>query len=186
MTSDFSRLVAATPGLPCRPDPALFHSDYPPDRRRAQGLCAGCPLLAACEAYAVASGQVWGVWGGRDFTAVVTYCGTERGHQIHVRNGEAACGPCREVHARRLERARRAQLAIEHAKGGTVRGYDIHLRLEEVACGLCKAASREKSRQRREQARRGLQRPRTASPASGSTATLPGAQAGVHGLAAAS
>ncbi len=37
-------------------------------------VCAGCPVREPCAAYAVATGQLWGVWGGlseRDLRAAV-------------------------------------------------------------------------------------------------------------------
>ena len=30
--------------------------------------CEGCPVRAECHAYAVETGQEWGIWGGEDFT----------------------------------------------------------------------------------------------------------------------
>src|SRR3954468_9199557 len=35
------------------------------DRRKAQALCATCPVQAACLAYALDTGQDAGVWGGK-------------------------------------------------------------------------------------------------------------------------
>ncbi|WP_368668665.1 WhiB family transcriptional regulator [Nocardioides massiliensis] len=51
---------------PCQVDPEPFTSDELRERRDAARACAGCPLIEACEAFAVANGEVWHVWGGRD------------------------------------------------------------------------------------------------------------------------
>ena len=32
---------------------------------RAKAVCRGCPVREACRAYAVATRQPWGIWGGR-------------------------------------------------------------------------------------------------------------------------
>ncbi len=53
-------------GAPCRADPELF---FPADgdtegEDKAKSICAGCPYRAPCLAFALASGQVHGIWGG--------------------------------------------------------------------------------------------------------------------------
>lgn len=179
-----AELTATTPGLPCRTtDPDLFHSNYARNRRRAAGLCGPCPIRLACQTYALQNGERWGVWGGVDFTAVETHCGTERGHQIHVRNRETPCTPCAHAHAAIVEERRREQLAVEHAKGGTVRGYEIHRRLGEVPCASCKSASGRASRERRERAQRAAVAPVTDLGGRRAADPLPGAPAGAQPLA---
>ncbi|MFE1264429.1 WhiB family transcriptional regulator [Streptomyces albogriseolus] len=180
-------LMNRTPGLPCRLDPDPFFSDFALDRRYAARQCGTCPLLLACRLYALESGQRWGVWGGVDMTAVPTYCGTERGYRMHVRDGEAACEPCMDAHAALVEKRRREQLAQEHAAGGTVRGYEVHRRLGEPACAACLAAVREQSAQsRRARAQRGRGRACSASSGSGSAVVLPSPQTGAQPLPIAS
>jgi WhiB family redox-sensing transcriptional regulator len=90
----------------------------------AKARCAGCPVKAECLAYAVATNQVHGVWGGVDFSdkgerrparrewkrppTVDPRCGTDKGCQAHYTRGEHPCGPC--LAARRdAQRLRRAQ-----------------------------------------------------------------------------
>lgn len=175
-------LLTTTPGLPCRtaPDRELFFSDYPIDRYEATRRCRACPLLLACRSHAVETGETWGVWGGRDFTVVETYCGTERGHLIHRRNGETACDPCIEAHVLLVDGGRRARLDAEHAKGGTVRGYELHRVLAEASCGACLGAVAARSaanRERRARARGGPLAPRVAP---GPTDHLPHAPAPVQ------
>lgn len=178
------QLMTRTPGLPCRTtDPELWFSDYALDRHHATRLCRSCPLLLACRSYALETGQEWGVWGGHDFTAVETYCGTERGHRIHRRNGEMPCEPCAEAHAELVDERRRRQLKAEHAKGGTVRGYEIHLRLGESACVACLGARRAESARRRAGGQQGRGRPRAVSGALAPAETLPGVPAAVQPLA---
>ncbi|MGY0067693.1 WhiB family transcriptional regulator [Streptomyces sp. QTS137] len=180
-------LTATTAGLPCRLDPDPWFSDFALDRRYAARQCGGCLLLLACRLYALESDQRWGVWGGVDMTAVPTHCGTERGHRMHVRDGEPPCEPCRDAHASLVEKRRREQLEVEHAKGGSVRGYEVHRRLGEDACAGCLAAVREQSaRSRRARAPRGRERPRSGSGSPGAAVTLRGAPAGTRGLAVAS
>ncbi|MFE7232534.1 WhiB family transcriptional regulator [Streptomyces sp. NPDC057596] len=136
-----TQISTSIPGVACRTaSDDLWFSDYRLDRVHAAGLCHGCPLAIPCRTYAYDTRQAWGVWGGHDFTVGETHCGTERGHQIHARNGETPCEPCRAAHAELVDGRRRARLAEEHAKGGTVRGYGIHLSLGEQACVRCRAA----------------------------------------------
>ncbi|MFF7561931.1 WhiB family transcriptional regulator [Streptomyces pseudovenezuelae] len=183
MTS-LTDLTAHTPGLPCRTtDPELFHSNYARDRRRAALLCDPCPIRLACQTYAVENGEQWGVWGGLDFTAVETHCGTERGHQIHVRNRETACRPCAEAHRVHVEERRREQLSEEHAKGGTVRGYEIHRRMGEAPCASCKAASGRASAERRARQQQGRRRLSAVPGPSQAGERLSGPQAAVQRLA---
>lgn len=182
MTS-LADLTATTPGLPCRTtDPELWFSNYPRDRRTAASHCTPCPLRAACQSYAFETQQSWGVWGGVDFTAVETHCGTDRGHQIHARNGEIPCEPCQKAHAELVDGRRRKQLEAEHAKGGTVRGYAIHRRLGEDACVACRAASARESAAHRARDREGAERARAVWDAPRAADRLRGAPAGAQPL----
>ena len=36
------------------------------DAQRAKAICAGCPVRQRCLAFALATGQEFGIWGGRD------------------------------------------------------------------------------------------------------------------------
>jgi WhiB family transcriptional regulator, redox-sensing transcriptional regulator len=60
-------------GAACRAeDPMLFFGPnrFEPKRERlareaeAKAVCAGCPSLRACREYALAQGELYGVWGG--------------------------------------------------------------------------------------------------------------------------
>lgn len=54
--------------LPCRlGDADLWFSEAPAELERAKGLCAECPVRAACLAGALERGEPWGVWGGEIF-----------------------------------------------------------------------------------------------------------------------
>ncbi|WP_020667909.1 WhiB family transcriptional regulator [Amycolatopsis nigrescens] len=54
--------------LPCRSgDADLWFAEAPAELERAKGLCAACPVRAACLAGALARREPWGVWGGEIF-----------------------------------------------------------------------------------------------------------------------
>lgn len=44
----------------------LFFSDDPADRYKAKNLCYTCDVRKDCILYALTSGEIWGIWGGRD------------------------------------------------------------------------------------------------------------------------
>ncbi|WP_366139797.1 WhiB family transcriptional regulator [uncultured Modestobacter sp.] len=56
--------VASAGSTPCRSAarPDAWHEDV--GAEGAASLCAGCPVLAECRAYAVAAREPHGVWGG--------------------------------------------------------------------------------------------------------------------------
>jgi hypothetical protein len=43
-----------------------FFSANANERYKAKNLCMTCPVRGDCVKYALESGQIWGVWGGRD------------------------------------------------------------------------------------------------------------------------
>lgn len=54
-------------------DPAIFFpqpsrhgpaSTISQDEARAKAVCDGCPVAAACKAYAIAAAEPYGIWGG--------------------------------------------------------------------------------------------------------------------------
>lgn len=49
---------------PCQDDPDLWFSSDPYDRQTARGVCAECPMKAACLETALKNGEVHGMWGG--------------------------------------------------------------------------------------------------------------------------
>jgi WhiB family redox-sensing transcriptional regulator len=51
-------------GLCAQVDPELFYPDKGGSTREAKQVCAGCPVLAECLAYALVNGERFGVWGG--------------------------------------------------------------------------------------------------------------------------
>lgn len=186
-------LAAQTPGLPCRTitadDDPWFSTDQT-ERQYAARLCHRCPLLLACMKDALARDEQHGVWGGVDFEARAAGCGTERGYQVHKRNGQPVCPGCQSAHDVAVEANRRRILAREHGGGGSVRGYWMHRRLGEEACPGCKGAVARQSALARERGRaQGLAGdggPRSAPGGSGSATALRGSPAGVQPLPIAS
>ncbi|OLF11874.1 WhiB family transcriptional regulator [Actinophytocola xanthii] len=51
-------------GLCAQTDPDAFHPDEHGSVEPAKAVCAVCPVLAECRAYALETGQRFGVWGG--------------------------------------------------------------------------------------------------------------------------
>lgn len=50
----------------CKGKPGPYMDwDEPPAPEEAEEMCRGCPLLKACENFAIASRQTHGVWGGK-------------------------------------------------------------------------------------------------------------------------
>jgi WhiB family redox-sensing transcriptional regulator len=45
-------------------DPALFFPDHGQHGKQAKDICAACPVLDACLAYALRQPKLEGVWGG--------------------------------------------------------------------------------------------------------------------------
>lgn len=41
-----------------------FYPDWGCSTRTAKRICTGCPVRRECLAYALASGERWGIWGG--------------------------------------------------------------------------------------------------------------------------
>lgn len=84
----------------------LWTSDDKRDRQLAAQHCQGCPIIDACLAGALARGEKWGTWGGRDLETeyrekppqrrrhAPAQCGTASGYKRHRRVPEPACGPC--------------------------------------------------------------------------------------------
>ncbi len=55
--------------------------------RRAQAICRRCPYLEACGAYALATGQVWGVWGALSVKDRLTYWRSNGGRPVTYSSG---------------------------------------------------------------------------------------------------
>lgn len=67
MATEFVRGAGWAARGSCRgADPELFFPDAPfPDQEaRAKAICATCPVIAECRAYAVRAGESEGIWGG--------------------------------------------------------------------------------------------------------------------------
>ncbi|MBT2555994.1 WhiB family transcriptional regulator [Arthrobacter sp. ISL-5] len=62
--AEFTNLMNATAHatLPCQCGSTEWTSEDP--QQRAAQLCRACTLLTVCRAYALASGEKTGVWGG--------------------------------------------------------------------------------------------------------------------------
>ena len=60
------------PATPCldRKRAEWWHAEDAEQRRQAAQLCHLCPLMVQCDAYAVAAGERYGTWGGKDRTPV--------------------------------------------------------------------------------------------------------------------
>jgi Transcription factor WhiB len=43
-----------------------FFSSEPQEKYEAKNLCFSCPVRADCVQWALESGTIWGIWGGRD------------------------------------------------------------------------------------------------------------------------
>ena len=60
-----SYLSLALPAPPCTDAPELFFAEQMDTLRKAQAICATCPLAEACLAQALQRREPWGVWGGQ-------------------------------------------------------------------------------------------------------------------------
>lgn len=49
------------------PDPDLWYASTIDERREAIEICASCPVRANCLAWALTTGEQFGIWGGVDF-----------------------------------------------------------------------------------------------------------------------
>lgn len=47
-------------------DPSLWFDYDAESRRAAKAICAGCPIRVECLAHALATPELFGVWGGKD------------------------------------------------------------------------------------------------------------------------
>ncbi|MGO2537228.1 MAG: WhiB family transcriptional regulator [Brachybacterium tyrofermentans] len=60
-----ARLVQENPEpVPCAGPEAAFWYGEAAEQHVAADACLDCPLMVACDAYATAAGEWWGVWGG--------------------------------------------------------------------------------------------------------------------------
>lgn len=53
---------------PCAEDPDKWTENWtgrPIPDEVAERMCAGCPFIKECDAYATAAGEETGIWGGR-------------------------------------------------------------------------------------------------------------------------
>ena len=85
----------------------------------AKAICAECPSTLPCYATAAANNEMFGVWGGVDFSLPrralglpgrpPPQCGTDTGYKSHNRKGELPCQPCRAAHYEAHKRYRLAR-----------------------------------------------------------------------------
>lgn len=108
---------------PCQDDPELWLAEKAADRHEAMRRCAPCHRLRECLTEALANREMFGVFGGNDFSHATTRPklppappkpirhGTEGGHKAHKRRGEDPCGACIEANrsAQALRRPSRAK-----------------------------------------------------------------------------
>lgn len=102
-------------------DPRLFFGEWgedPDDREirvaEAQAICASCPAATDCLAFAAATGQEDGIWGGRDFS-LQALCRNRihlmAGDNIMVRDGARCCRACRRETDKRSRRRQEDEVA---------------------------------------------------------------------------
>lgn len=94
----------------------------PEQADRCRAVCAACPVLAACQLFALTTGEPWGIWGGLDpderaVIAVLQGYAAPRSLPLHGTNYRYAkhncrCEPCRYAH-RIYERGRLARHRTE-------------------------------------------------------------------------
>lgn len=96
-------------------DPDIWFPD-PQDhatRRKAEQICATCPVTAECLAAADEARERFGVWAGMERTDIGTAmarrlgrgrptatgvgCGTPKGFRDHLKRDERPCQPCRDA-----------------------------------------------------------------------------------------
>ena len=64
-----------TPGAPCQADPSLWFPEARTaagrraEAEQAKAICRECPFRAACLAGAVSRRELYGIWGGVDFSS---------------------------------------------------------------------------------------------------------------------
>jgi hypothetical protein len=144
----------------CTTDPGLFQSRDRADEQQAKAICATCPLLLACQAWALDTDERWGTWGGLSATDRVRLrhgrglwvddegrlrqpCGSSAALGAHHGYGET-CEPCETAERARVTAQRRAALEREHSRprGGSRRGYELHQLLDEEPCVPCTKGAR--------------------------------------------
>jgi hypothetical protein len=86
-----------------RADYDPFFPETPEAEADALAICRLCPVQAACLAYAVQTGQVFGIWGGRTQReirrlVVGTRAGRPRGHRVPPGHPNADKTHCKHGH----------------------------------------------------------------------------------------
>jgi len=62
-------IAASEPSPPCSgPGNTIWTSEELSERREAEALCVGCPVVTECGQYADTGKEKFGVWGGQDRT----------------------------------------------------------------------------------------------------------------------
>lgn len=93
----------------------------------ARAVCATCRVTVECLAWALATGQTYGVWGGtseRERRRLRTAANRQAGDD----SGAAATGPIKGT-------------ALKPITHGMISGYRTHLRRGEKACERCLIAN---------------------------------------------
>lgn len=90
------KLVTVT--TECQSNPELFFSIKPTEIREAKEICSRCPKKEACLRQAEESGEVHGVWGGKNFSTglfkSVTTVNNRCKKNLHHKEGPGRCSPC--------------------------------------------------------------------------------------------
>lgn len=143
-------------------DPDLFFPERGETVKAAEAkrICQGCPVKRQCGEYAVQTGDVYGIWGGKsnkdrrgdrpvDPWIERSICGGWGGAKRHYANRESLCPACREF-IRAESRARRGVAQVierkppkERRSCGTEGGATMHSRHGEERCAPCREAANE-------------------------------------------
>ncbi|MFD7093350.1 WhiB family transcriptional regulator [Streptomyces xanthophaeus] len=132
----------------CRSDPERWFSNDRKIQKAVKALCERCPLLTACQDYALKERPPYGIWGGRPRPASPGPAGIWGGLTARARDGKPrpplepkrssiepvdctnrtswaqhqrrgeTCEPCISKRATEIEQQRRARLDQEHAEHG--------------------------------------------------------------------
>jgi len=123
-----------------RADYDPFFAEAPEAEADALAMCRLCPARAACLAYAVETGQVFGIWGGktqREIRRLIvgTRAGRPRGRRVPSGHPNADKTHCKHGHPfdaantyyaangeRRCRACRRARLARARRRAGSAGG----------------------------------------------------------------
>ncbi|MHC0431483.1 WhiB family transcriptional regulator [Streptomyces sp. O3] len=114
-------------------DPELFFPEHGNQHGagEARAICAECPVREACLAYAVETGERFGIFGGLSY----------RQRLPLIRERRAAEETAEPVPVPVVKAPVKRQRALGPVECGTRRGYSRHRRNGERACDACRYAN---------------------------------------------